>query len=149
MATCESAYLEFDNDTFGLNVQARTEQFERRPRAQPELKRKVSRAYGEEVVYYDLMTGRFAGSSTIMTFDWRPVGDLRHRRGSRWHTMRVHVDIAGILGMQVVNGIVFAELSAAVSRDFITRDLAEDIWDRWCGSGEERMVYEMEECIHS
>ena len=57
----------------------------------------------------------------------------------------MHVDIVGLLGMEVVNGIVFAEITAAVRRSYITQCLAQDVWEAWCGSGQERMAYEMDE----
>ncbi|TKA80761.1 hypothetical protein B0A55_02693 [Friedmanniomyces simplex] len=136
-----------DNESFMSNVRERTEQFATSRRRQPRvrLQRRPNLVEPDRQVYYDLWFGphRYLG---VMSFNWQSDERRAHRQGSSWRSVRVAVDVAyRILGTEVVDQVVFAELWIAVRKEVIGERLAEEIWQGWCGSGGERMVFEMED----
>ncbi|KAK0254454.1 hypothetical protein LTR35_006360 [Friedmanniomyces endolithicus] len=134
-----------DNESFMANVRIRNAQFAARTRrpTQARLQRRLNLVEPDRQVYYDLWFGpiRYLG---VMSFNWQPDEGRGHRQGSSWRSVRVAVDVAyRTLGKQIVDQVVFAELWMAVGREVIEAELAEEIWEGWCGSGEEPMKYEM------
>lgn len=86
----------------------------------------------------------------IAIFDWREeLPNLGHTsvmndRGTRYsNNVAVNMRVGGMLGIERLDGLVWFELSQAVEMGFIFETVAEELWSAWCGSGDERMGYDM------
>ena len=69
----------------------------------------------------------------------------RHDQGQGYTgNIRVCVEncVASGLGMERMDELVGVEIEVAVRRGLISRELGQEFWSAWCGSGQERMGFE-------
>ncbi|EMC98608.1 hypothetical protein BAUCODRAFT_375617 [Baudoinia panamericana UAMH 10762] len=123
------------------------------PPTHPHPEIKLTRHDDGDLVRYDLDISRHSTDlgqqrwcqRNVIRFNWCNARRNGSLRGSAWRSVEVDPANVGILGIERLDAIVGFEIEVAVARGCILETLGQEIWAVWCGSGEERTVYEVEE----
>jgi hypothetical protein len=87
----------------------------------------------------------------LATFDWscawhhHRLAFIEDEAQPMGGILRVYVEACAAVGMERVDQLVWSEIEVARCQGKISEDVAECVWHGWYSSGEEKMMFLMEQ----